>query len=129
MKFSSHMTFIGQAALLLGSTLTVAVVGSLSAQAIETIQPTNQVAPQLLALELNSRADLEEGSFQCVNNGDPICGNPVLHTSPWTLAEDDTHFTPEGFRGQYYDSIEDGTGPSAEQQATLRQALDEFNNQ
>jgi len=118
-----------QAVLLFCGTLTIAVLGSFAAHAIETIQPSSQVAPQLLALELNDRADLKKGSFQCVNNGDPLCGNPVLHTSPWTLSEDDTHFTPEGFRGQFYDSIEDGTGPSPEQQATLRQALDDFNNQ
>jgi hypothetical protein len=129
MKKSNQATCPGHAVLLLSSTLTVAVLGCFSAQAIETIQPSSQAAPQLLALELNDRADLEEGSFQCVNNGDPICGNPVLHTSPWTLAEEGDFFTTDGFRGQYYESIEDGTGPTAEQQTTLRQALDEFNNE
>ena len=129
MNKPNQIDSIGQAVLLLGSTLTIAVLGSFSAQAIESIQPPSQAAPQLLALELNDRADLEEGSFQCVNNGDPICGNPVFHTSPWTLAEEDDFFTTDGFRGQYYESIEDGTGPTAEQQTTLRQALDEFNNE
>jgi len=111
--------------------LTIAVLGSFSAHAIETAQPSSQVAPQLLALELNDRADLKKGSFQCVNNGDPICGNPVFHILPWTLAEDEENFTTDGFRGQFYESyesIENGTGLTPERQTTLRQALDDFNN-
>jgi len=128
MKNSNQVTSLGQAVLLCSSTLTIAVLGSFAAHAIETIQPSSQVAPQLLALELNDRADLKKGSFQCVNNGDPICGNPVFHILPWTLAEDEENFTTDGFRGQFYESIENGTGLTPEQQTTLRQALDDFNN-
>ena len=126
MKKITLNAFLIRSTLALGGTLMMSVLGSFSVEAAENHVLLSQIDSQAIALGLNDRSELEPGSHLCVNNGDPICGNPALYTSPWTISEEDRHFTPEGFRGDYYESIESGTGPTADQQAILREALSEY---
>jgi hypothetical protein len=74
-----------------------------------------------LALAPDSKDDIQPGTTYCINNGDVLCETPMLYTSPWS-------FTPAGFREEYYSSIDNGTGPSASQQAQLEQAMADYNS-
>ena len=85
------------------------------AQAIASHTPSD-----LLALAPESPEEIRPGTFYCINNHDLRCKGTTYYTSPWS-------FTPEGFRAEYYASMAAGTGPSANQQATLRQAMTEYN--
>jgi hypothetical protein len=84
-------------------------------QAIASHTPSD-----LLALAPQSPEEIRPGTFYCINNHDLRCKGTTYYTSPWS-------FTPKGFRAEYYASIAAGTGPSASQQATLRQAMTKYN--
>jgi hypothetical protein len=119
-----------QTTLFLGGTLVASLALGPSVLAVEDATAVHgaQPANDRLALGLNDRSDLSPGSFRCVNNGDPLCGNPGLYTSPWNKVPDGNHFEPDGFRGEFYDSVESGTGPSADQQSQLQDAMGEYND-
>jgi hypothetical protein len=128
MTMSQTMSYLGKGCLLVAGALGMSLVMG-SAQALETVVNSENSSTSVrdtLALGLDDRSDLKPGSFRCINNGDPMCGNPGLYTSPWNQVPDGDHFEPDGFRGEYYDSIEAGTGPGMGQQETLQDAMTNY---
>jgi hypothetical protein len=118
-----------QSAMLVAGILSTSLALAGATHAAESTATSSTTAETVrLALELNDRQDLTPGSFQCVNNGDPLCDNSGLYTSPWNFVPDGNHFAPDGFRGEFYDGIDAGTGPSANQQGALQNAMTDYND-